>query len=227
MCAQIAVSSTSSAEGPQDDGCDGSRQQVTRMRKQPVLERQRWLIRHGESAANAGAVTNDPAAIPLTDTGTGQARSIAVSVSRRPDLIVVSPYLRTRQTAEPTIARFPDVPVETWPVQEFTYLSPNRCVGTTAARRPLVEDYWQRCDPAYVDGPGAEAFSALLERVRLMRHRLSEAAAGFVLVFTHGQVMQAFRQLGAFPDRDDQALMAGFLAADQEAPIRNGDIRQV
>lgn len=49
-----------------------------------------------------------------------------------PDLIVVSPEPRAKQTAEPFIARFPGVEVETWPIQEFTYLSPARCVGTTA-----------------------------------------------------------------------------------------------
>jgi hypothetical protein len=33
---------------------------------------------------------------------------------------------RTRQTAAPTIARFPDAPVKTWPIEEFTYLQPAR-----------------------------------------------------------------------------------------------------
>lgn len=107
-------------------------------------ERLRWLVRHGESAANAGAVTTDPASIPLTEAGRGQARSTAAAIMQRPNLIVVSSYLRTRQTTAPSIERFPDVPVETWPVQEFTYLSPGRCAGTTTAqRRPLVEAYWQ------------------------------------------------------------------------------------
>lgn len=33
------------------------------------------------------------------------------------------PYLRTRQTAAATIARLPNVPVEVWLIQEFTYSS--------------------------------------------------------------------------------------------------------
>ena len=35
-------------------------------------------------------------------------------------------YLRTQQTAQPTIERFPEVPVAVWPIQEFTYLEPSR-----------------------------------------------------------------------------------------------------
>jgi hypothetical protein len=37
---------------------------------------------------------------------------------------VTSPHLRTQQTTAPTIERFPDVPVEVWPIEEFTYLQP-------------------------------------------------------------------------------------------------------
>jgi probable phosphoglycerate mutase len=192
------------------------------------LGRRRWLIRHGESAANAGAVTTDPATIPLTEAGRDQARSIATTITRKPDLIVVSFYLRTQQTAEPSMRRFPDVLVETWPMQEFTYLSPGRCVGTTAAqRRPLVEAYWQRCDAGHVDGVGAESFTAMLQRVRALRDRLTTHPAGFIVVFTHGQIMQSLRLLTLYPDMDDQLLMARFLAFDRQEPVRNGQILTV
>lgn len=64
------------------------------------------LIRHGESEANVGLPTSDPASIPLTEKGRQQAEQIAEKLTITPDLIIVSPYLRARQTAEPTIKHF-------------------------------------------------------------------------------------------------------------------------
>ena len=84
------------------------------------------LIRHAESAANAGLATTAPDSIPLTEKGQLQARAIADSITSAPDLIISSPFERAIATALPTTERFPHVPFETWPVEEFTYLSPNR-----------------------------------------------------------------------------------------------------
>ena len=190
-------------------------------------QRRRWLVRHGESAANAGIATTDPATIPLTPAGRSQAEKLAATLEQ-PDLIVVSPYLRTRQTAEPTISRFPDVPVEVWPVQEFTYLSPERCIGTTAEqRRPMVEGYWHRCDPGHDDGAGAESFSAMLDRVKGLRERLAAHPADSIVVFTHGQIMQALRLLRAHAGAADWELMAWFLEFDRRSPIHNGMVLAV
>ena len=70
--------------------------------------------------------------IPLSETGHSQARRWAESLERPLRLIVVSPFLRARQTAAPFQNRFPNVPVEIWPIHEFTYLSPVKSAGTTA-----------------------------------------------------------------------------------------------
>ena len=93
------------------------------------------LIRHAESEGNAGLPTNDPASIPLTHHGYEQAAALAATFTTAPDLIIVSPFIRTQQTAAPLIARFPEVPVEKWAVQEFTYLNPNKYLGTTETQR--------------------------------------------------------------------------------------------
>ena len=131
------------------------------------------FFRHGESISNAGAATSDPASIPLTEYGRSQAERIAEAYGARPTLIVVSSYQRTRQTAAPLIARFPQVRVEEWPVQEFTYLEPSRCINTTGAeRRAWVDHYWKSCSAEYCDGPGAESFMDLLRRVKETRSRL-------------------------------------------------------
>src|SRR3546814_8717712 len=88
-------------------------------------------------------------------------------------------YTRTRQTAAPTIARFPGVPVEVWPIEEFTYLQPARWNGTRRAERmPHLERYWREADPDYCDGEGAESFSTLLRRCEAALTRLAAMPAG-------------------------------------------------
>ncbi len=88
------------------------------------------LIRHAESHSNAGLPTERPGTYPITALGRAQAERFALS-GGEPDLIVTSPYVRTQMTAEPFRKRFPDVPHETWPVQEWTFLSPEYYKGTT------------------------------------------------------------------------------------------------
>ena len=151
------------------------------------------FIRHAESAANAGLPTTDPGGIPLTENGKlAAAQAAAEDDGPEPDLIVVSPYLRARQTAEPFIARFPGAEVETWAVQEFTYISPARCVGTTAAdRRPLVEAYWNTASPTHVDGDGAESFSDFIARVLTSLEKLRLREEENILVVCHGIFMNA------------------------------------
>src|SRR3546814_8860438 len=122
-------------------------------------------IPHGPNHGNAGGSCDDLGAIELTELGQEQARAVAASLTQAPALIVTSPYTRTRQTAAPTIARFPGVPVEVWPIEEFTYLQPARWNGTRSAERmPHLERYWREADPDYCDGEGAESFSTLLRR---------------------------------------------------------------
>lgn len=152
-----------------------------------------FIVRHAESAANAGGRTGEPATIPITETGVRQAERVANLISTRPSVIVVSRYARTVQTAAPLLKRYPSVPVERWPVEEFTYLDIAACAGTTYAEREGLRDaYWTRCDPLWADGHGCESFSCFIGRVRDFEHALSVRKQDeTVVVFTHGLMMQA------------------------------------
>ena len=154
--------------------------------------REIWLIRHAESTANIGATTSSPATIPLTDKGLAQAECVAAYIEKQPDLVVSSPFLRAQQTAAPLREKFPGVEKQEWDVQEFTYLAPEHCQNTTLTdRKPLVDAYWARSAPNYSDGAGAESFADFLLRVRGMMQRIATQESGFVVVFTHGQFIQA------------------------------------
>lgn len=159
------------------------------------------FIRHGESTANTGLVSTDVASIALSERGEGQARRVAREWPETPSLIVTSPFQRTRQTAAPTIARFPDALVEVWPIEEFTYLHPARWNGTAAAdRRPHVERYWTAADPDWCDGEGAESFAGFLRRVEAALARLAALPPASL----------ATRAIVTGPDLDDQAQMRAF-----------------
>ncbi|MEM7555465.1 MAG: histidine phosphatase family protein [Cyanobacteria bacterium P01_A01_bin.84] len=153
-----------------------------------------WLIRHGESEANAGIRVLENATTNLTTKGREQAHLIPQVFDKQPpSLIVTSPYIRTKQTAEPTIRRFPSTPQVEWLIQEFSFLSRERRRNTTLTeRRPMSADYWSKCDPLYVDGDGAESFTDMIERVQDFRYKAGELDEQLVAVFTHETFIRAF-----------------------------------
>jgi broad specificity phosphatase PhoE len=152
-----------------------------------------WLVRHGQSASNAGLPATGHGDVPLTELGLSQARALADRVPRQPDLLILSPFLRARATAEPILERYPSTHCETWLIHELTYLSPARCVGTTpATRRPWIDTYWTRCDPDYCDGADAESFGAFMGRLSDFQRRLLALEAGFVVAVGHGQFFRAY-----------------------------------
>lgn len=150
-----------------------------------------WMIRHGQSLANAGRETTDPAAIPLSPTGERQATLVAQVFERAPEVIVTSPFLRARQTAQATVDRFPSVPVEQWPIEEFTYLGRLHGRQTTGSqRKPLVDAYWSAADPSYVDDDKSESFMEVHARAHRFLTALSQRDARRVAAFTHGLFMR-------------------------------------
>ena len=184
-----------------------------------------WLVRHGQSAANAGLPAVGHAETPLTALGQQQARELAQRVDRQPDLLIVSPFLRAHETAAPIRERWPDTPCEVWPIGELTYLSPARCLGTTPAmRRPWIESYWQRCDPDYLDGTDAESFSDFVGRLRDFDRRLAALGGDFVVIVGHGQFFRAYlwgraRDFVVAPQG-----MREYRLAETAQPMANGEV---
>jgi len=187
-----------------------------------------WFIRHGESEANAGGRTIDPASIGLTDMGLQQAEFIAQAFAEAPSLIVTSSYVRTKQTAVPTLLRFPDACHEQWPVHEFTYLSPGAVANTTVQeRRPRVDAFWQRHDPFYVDGTGAESFAGFRGRVEGVMERVKCYENCFIAVFGHGQFIRGILWSLLCGLREDCADMRKFRHFLMACPMPNGSILKV
>jgi broad specificity phosphatase PhoE len=180
------------------------------------------LVRHAESAANAGQATLDPSLIPLTENGWRQAEALSRTICQAPDLIITSPFARAIDTSKPTVAKYPKVEVQIWNIGEFIYLDPVRCAGTTVAeRRASVESYWAAADPDFVDGLGAESFSAFIDRAQVALEAF-RSLNNNTLVFGHGQVMQAMRWLHLrVPGPISADAMREFRQFDLANPIHN------
>ena len=150
-----------------------------------------FLIRHAESRANIGEATSTPREIPLSEKGLAQADDLVNVITDRPDLIVLSPYVRSRQTAEPFLELYPDVEQVTLLIQEFTYLSVSKCRGTSyEQRKPLVAQYWQNADPGYSDGDQAESFAEFIGRCADFERQMREKEYELAFVFTHEQFIK-------------------------------------
>ena len=181
------------------------------------------FLRHAESVANVGEPTNDPASIPLTPAGRIAAQEAAFEYDGQPpDLIIVSPFLRAKETAQPFRDRFPQVPVEMWPVEEFTYLDPTRFANTTAAQRRLaVEAFWQK-SKAWEANDNAESLFDFLERVRRVLSLLDARKGAHFLVVTHEQFIQAARwMVECSPNLNSTGIVGQFFDYRSANPIPN------
>jgi 2,3-bisphosphoglycerate-dependent phosphoglycerate mutase len=190
--------------------------------------REVWFIRHGESVANAGEKTTEAGTYPLSERGFRQAQQLGGALTRRPDLIVHSPYLRAQQTAEPAMARYPQVPVEVWPVQEVQYLDPALCMDTTQEdRQTLARNYWSICDPDYA-APKAESFVTFIERAQQALRKLAGRTEPFTYVFCHGHFMRAIAWAMLYrPAVLDRPTMRHFLQFMPSYTVGNGAVQTV
>ena len=185
-----------------------------------------WFIRHAESEGDAGRATMDYAEVELTEQGHRQAKTIAQFFPREPSLIVTSSYTRSKQTALATLQRFPGVPQQEWRVHEFTYLSLSQQFSTKQERQSLVDAFWERNDPKYVDGEGAESFYEFLTRVNNVFEALNTFDdEEFIAIFSHGQFIRAILwmlQYSSLPT--DMKQFRHFLS---RVPFRNGWILEI
>lgn len=153
-----------------------------------------YIIRHAESASNAGEKTDDHHSIPLTAKGRTQAQELAETLAIKPDLIVISPYSRTRETAMPFIAKHADVPVETWDVHEFTYLEPALYNGTTKYERDTpARIYWEESHITYKAHPESESFYEFTKRIEQFLQNLQARKEETIIIFSHGRFIYALQ----------------------------------
>jgi len=187
-----------------------------------------WFIRHGESESNAGEVIQSRSSSNLTKLGREQASALETVFDKAPDLIVMSSYIRAQQTAEPIKALYPTVSCEVWPIHEFCHLKDEGYKNTSKYdRRPKIHEYWDRMDPEYIDGEGAESFSQTVERITNSFERLQKRPEKFIAVFTHGFIMHIISVLLAKNNLEMNDLMIEAHRHSREEDIKNCSIIKV
>ncbi|TDB77425.1 histidine phosphatase family protein [Micromonospora sp. KC723] len=173
-----------------------------------------WIVRHGESTANVAAVaaeasgaelidlTHRDADVPLSTTGEEQARATArwlagLPGQRRPDVAVMSPYLRAVRTAELALAGT-GIPVsrdERLRDRELGVL--DGLTGYGVARRfPEEAARRRRLGKFYYRPPGGESWADVALRLRALLGDLRRDHGGRrVLLFGHDALVFLLRYL--------------------------------
>lgn len=186
-----------------------------------------WLVRHGETEVNSGTWNSDPRLATLTSLGVQQAKGSAAQITDAPDLFVISPLIRARETACFFQERWPDTPAITSGIQEIIYLSPARMNKLSKEeRKAYIDAYWLRADPEYCDGEDAESFAAFLKRVNLFYEQLRNQH-GFIVAIGHGQFFKAFMLGLRYGFTVSSDWMKRFRHQEQHNPLKNGEIIKV
>jgi 2,3-bisphosphoglycerate-dependent phosphoglycerate mutase len=171
-----------------------------------------WLgvVRHGQSTGNVIAqdaeeggleaidIPERDADVPLSDTGREQAKAVNHWLrDEKPDIAVVSPYLRTRQTARIALdgTGVPAVVDERLRDRELGVLDLLTGRGVHA-RLPDEAARRQRLGKFYYRPPGGESWADVLLRLRaLLRELRDDHPGGRVLFFGHEATVLLVRYL--------------------------------
>ena len=175
-----------------------------------------WLgvLRHGQSIGNAAAEAAEAAGlevidiqerdadVPLSDLGTEQARAVGRWFAARPDvelpqLAVVSPYLRARQTAELALAGtgIPSIVDERLRDRELGIIDLLTARGVQN-RLPAEAGRRRRLGKLYYRPPGGESWSDVLLRLRSLLADLRLSHPGHrILLVAHEAIVLLVRYL--------------------------------
>lgn len=175
-----------------------------------------WLVRHGETAWSRAFRHTSTTDIELTSVGEDTARGLRDRlVGLAFDLVLTSPRLRARRTAE--LAGFPDAEVDDdlaeWAYGDYEGL-------TTVQIREQVPDWTIWTHPA----PAGESPAQVAERLDRLITRV-RSATGPVLLFGHAHSLRALaaRWIGQPPQsgawlRLDTASIS-WLGYERDTPV--------
>ncbi len=188
------------------------------------MEQLDWLavVRHGLSTGNVTAqeaetggaevidILERDADVPLADTGREQAEAVGRYLAeQRIDLAVISPYLRTRQTAEIALGGTGVATVVDERLRDRELGVLDLLTGRgVQARFPEEARRRARLGKFYYRPPGGESWADVLLRLRaLLREVREDHPGGRVVLFAHEATVLMTRYLAeGLPEPDLMAL---------------------
>lgn len=163
-----------------------------------------YLIRHGQSTANASHIIAGQQESPLSELGKQEAWEAARQADMRLiDLIVSSPMQRTKQTAE-IIARGINYPLE-----RIVFISEliERNLGSLEGKNYEETPYGNGNTVAAEDVPGIEPIELFFERTKTALGKIHTLSGKNILVVCHngtGRMLKVIHEGGAPLDLYDQ-----------------------
>ena len=191
-----------------------------------IMDQDLWIgaVRHGESTANVAAaeaardgldlidITQREADVPLSDLGRRQAESLGrrlgeVAAAERPDLVLVSPFLRARQTAELAVGAL-DIATkvdERLRDRDLGILDLHTAQGIRA-QFPEEAERRRHHGKFYYRPPGGESWTDVALRLRAVLREIEQDAPGRrVLIVAHDVVVALVRYI--LEELDEKVLM--------------------
>ena len=198
-----------------------------------------WIVRHGESAGNVARDAAQAARlpridighrdvdVPLSGLGATQADALgrwfaAMPAGARPDVLLVSPYLRARQTAEGIIGAGGLAPDAPSPIADERLREKEFGILDRLTRYGIEEEHPQQAELRKIMGkfyhrpPGGESWCDVILRLRSALDTISlHHGRRRVLVVGHQVVVLCMRYLLEGLDED------GILAVDRQGDVAN------
>lgn len=144
-------------------------------------------VRHGQSVANIGGESVVHHAIALSDVGRAQAGALAEVLPERPARVLVSPYDRAQETAQPYCQRWGVQAEVVELLHEMDAVAFELIAGMVGAERSAVAaNYWQTADPDWRTGAEVETFHEFAARVAEFRAQWLPQLPDRTVVFGHG-----------------------------------------
>jgi ribonuclease H / adenosylcobalamin/alpha-ribazole phosphatase len=199
-----------------------------------------WLVRHGQSAANLAARTAEQAGdteiplpfrdmdTPLTTLGLTQAKVLGrwFKDQVKPDVVIASPYVRTRQTTEAFCAQLDEASRPTLRFDE-RLRERERGVFDGLTKKGVMErlryehDKREFLGKFYHRAPGAESWCDVVQRLRAVVDRvLIQHAGQRVMIISHEVVIYCLRYIL------EELSEAEILAIDAEGDIANCSVTE-